>query len=69
MNVGGKIVKATHVSWKVFKGRFPKRCVLHNCPAGDNPLCVNPGHLWLGTQLQNIADMVAKGRQKGKRVA
>lgn len=34
-------------------------CVLHTC---DTPGCVRPSHLWLGTQLENIADRESKGR-------
>lgn len=38
--------------------------VLHSC---DNPPCVNPDHLRLGTNADNIGDMVQRGRKKGER--
>lgn len=53
----------THrASWIVHNGPIPKGLsVLHRC---DNRLCINPEHLYLGTQADNIADMHAKGRSK-----
>lgn len=47
-------------SYKVFKGDFDnKLSVLHKC---DNPPCINPEHLFLGTQRDNNIDMRNKGR-------
>ena len=52
---------AHRVSWTLVYGPVPNGlCVLHHC---DVPLCVNPTHLFLGTQANNIRDCMQKGRQ------
>lgn len=53
------------VSFKLFVGQIPPGLwVLHDCPSGDNPACVNPLHLWLGDVKDNNADMKAKNRHQ-----
>jgi hypothetical protein len=62
MRSAGLIQQRAHrVSWKLHKGPIkPGDHVLHSC---DNPLCVNPKHLFLGDQPMNMRDKVAKSRQ------
>lgn len=51
---------ATRVAWEIEHGSLdPAAKVLHTC---DNPPCVRPSHLFLGTQKANIDDCIAKGR-------
>jgi len=58
--VGGKGQYAHRYSYTIHKGRIPPGiCICHRC---DTPLCVNPDHLFKGTQSDNILDAVRKGR-------
>ncbi len=58
------LVRAHRVSWELKNGPVPEGlCVLHHC---DNPPCVNPSHLFLGTKNANTADMTRKGRDKAR---
>lgn len=57
-------IYAHRLSWQLLCGPVPDGLkVLHNCPGGDNPRCVNPAHLFLGTQHDNIHDAIHKGRR------
>lgn len=53
--------KAHRTSYEAYKGEIPEGMhVLHKC---DVRCCINPDHLFLGTNADNVADKVAKGRQ------
>lgn len=67
MNIEGRrgyMVGVHRISYMMFRGTIPKgMSVCHSC---DNKRCVNPAHLWVGTQSQNGKDMTIKGRGRNQ---
>jgi len=60
-NIGHKNFYAHRIAWEIYTGKKieRKKVICHKC---DNPSCVNPKHLFIGTQKDNIEDKHNKGR-------
>jgi hypothetical protein len=61
---GGRKLRAHRVALSLTDGQWSSALLV--CHACDNPGCCNPKHLWRGTNLDNTADKVAKGRASRK---
>jgi len=60
MYIKNKGIRAHRISWELYNGTIPEgKEICHSC---DNPPCVNPEHLWLGSHQENIIDALGKGR-------
>jgi hypothetical protein len=59
ITVEDRQLRAHRVSWYLTYNHWPELHVLHKC---DNPACVNPDHLFLGTDRDNMKDMIHKDR-------
>lgn len=62
----GKMVSAHRIAWELNNGKIPPG--MHVCHRCDNPPCVRPDHLFLGSPSDNARDMIRKGRGRAGKV-
>ena len=66
MNRNGKMIRVHRHMYEKYKGEIPNGLLIcHKC---DNPSCINPDHLFVGTPKENSEDMVMKGRSNPPRL-
>lgn len=64
LKLGGVFCSAHRAMWEMRNGPMPRDLLAcHSC---DTPACVNPDHIWPGTNLENLLDSIAKGRRATK---
>ena len=61
IRINGRPERAHRVAWAMKNGTIPDG--MYVCHACDNPACVNPDHLWIGDQKDNMGDCARKGRK------
>ena len=65
IRINKKIFRAHRISYEIYNGQIPNGLyVRHSC---HNPACVNPSHLLVGNQFDNMRDMVLAGRHNNKK--
>lgn len=70
LTIKGQQYRVHILMWEETYGPIPDGLyVLHNCPGGDTKNCLNPQHLWLGTQRDNILDSYHKGHRTTARLS
>jgi hypothetical protein len=62
IRIDGKTKLAHRAMWEEVFGEIPAG--MYACHKCDNPACINPDHLFLGTNLDNVRDMKNKGRER-----
>ncbi|MBI1824889.1 MAG: HNH endonuclease [Planctomycetes bacterium] len=65
IRVGDTLIGAHQISWRLHYGPIEAGMVVcHNCPGGDNSRCVNPSHLYVASQTENLRDAARKKAAK-----